>query len=110
KDRLILDSLKEDSAAKSDGKQPSHEQALLKIYQRLRPGNPPQLEKARELFKEKFHDANRYRLGKVGRFRINRKFDQDIPETEMTLQPLDHLTALRYLRNRRAGGGHHHRT
>ena len=35
----------------------SHEEALLKIYQRLRPGNPPQLEKARELFREKFFDS-----------------------------------------------------
>ena len=67
----------------------THEEALLKIYQRLRPGNPPQLEKAKELFREKFQDPNRYRLGKVGRFRINRKFDQDIPETEMTLRSLD---------------------
>ncbi len=91
KDRLILDSMKEDHATKT------HEQALLKIYQRLRPGNPPQLEKAKELFKEKFQDPNRYRLGKVGRFRINRKFDQDIPETEMTLHALDYLNAIRYV-------------
>lgn len=49
---------------------------LLKIYQRLRQGNPPQLEKATDLFKEKFFDVNRYRLGRVGRFRINRKFHQ----------------------------------
>jgi DNA-directed RNA polymerase subunit beta len=100
KDRLIIDSIKEDSATKT------HEQALLKIYQRLRPGNPPQLEKAKELFKEKFHDANRYRLGKVGRFRINRKFDQDIPETEMTLQSLDYLNAIRYVMKLRSGEGH----
>src|SRR5262249_26290779 len=57
-DPLILASLREDPTS-------THEEALLKIYQRLRPGNPPQLEKAKELFKEKFHDPNRYRLGKV---------------------------------------------
>jgi DNA-directed RNA polymerase subunit beta len=90
KDQLILLSLNEDPTN-------THEEALLKIYQRLRPGNPPQLEKARELFKEKFQDANRYRLGRVGRFRINRKFDQDIPETDMTLQSLDYLNAIRYI-------------
>ncbi len=100
KDRLILDSIKEDAATKTT------EAALLKIYQRLRPGNPPQLEKAKELFKEKFHDANRYRLGKVGRFRINRKFDQDIPESEMTLQSLDYLNAIRYVMRLRSGEGH----
>jgi DNA-directed RNA polymerase subunit beta len=99
KDPLILTSLNEDPTS-------THEEALLKIYQRLRPGNPPQLEKAIELFKEKFQDANRYRLGKVGRFRINRKFDQDIPESEMTLRPLDYLNAIRYILRLRANDGH----
>ena len=54
-----------------------HEAALLKIYNRLRPGNPPQIDKAKNLFDEKFRDPNRYRLGRVGRFRINRKFEHD---------------------------------
>lgn len=90
RDRLILDSLNEDPTN-------THEEALLKIYQRLRPGNPPQLEKAKELFKEKFQDPNRYRLGKVGRFRINRKFDQNVSEDEMTLGVTDYLNAIRYI-------------
>jgi DNA-directed RNA polymerase subunit beta len=96
RDELILTSLKEDPTN-------THEEALLKIYQRLRPGNPPQLEKAKQLFEEKFKDANRYRLGKVGRFRINRKFDQNIPEGEMTLNALDYLNAIRYVMKLRAG-------
>ena len=75
----------------------SHEDALLRIYQRLRPGNPPQLEKASELFNEKFFDVNRYRLGRVGRFRVNRKFDQSIPDTEMTLRPEDVVNAMKYV-------------
>ena len=75
----------------------SHEDALLRIYQRLRPGNPPQLEKASELFSEKFFDVNRYRLGRVGRFRVNRKFDQNIPDTEMTLRPEDVVNAIKYV-------------
>jgi DNA-directed RNA polymerase subunit beta len=99
KDNLILASLQEDPTN-------THEEALLKIYQRLRPGNPPQLEKAKELFKEKFQDANRYRLGKVGRFRINRKFDQDIDEGEMTLRSLDYLNAIRYIMRLRDHQGH----
>jgi DNA-directed RNA polymerase subunit beta len=89
-DPVIINSLKEDPTN-------THEKALLKIYQRLRPGNPPQLEKARELFKEKFQDPNRYRLGKVGRFRINRKFNQDVPESEMTLRAIDFLNSIRYI-------------
>ena len=89
-DELILNSIAEDNTV-------SHEEALLRIYQRLRPGNPQQLEKATDLFKEKFFDVNRYRLGRVGRFRINRKFQQDIPDMAMTLRPEDFVNAIRYL-------------
>ncbi len=96
KDALILTSLLDDGTD-------SHEAALLKIYQRLRPGNPAALEKARELFKEKFADQNRYRLGRVGRFRINRKFDQNVPETEMTLRAVDFVNAIKYLLELRSG-------
>ena len=99
RDPLILQSLQEDPTT-------DHESALLRIYQRLRPGNPPQLEKARELFHEKFFDTNRYRLGKVGRFRINRKFNQDIPEDRMTLAPEDYVNAIRYILNLRQRQGH----
>ena len=87
---LIFNTLAEDNTA-------SHEEALLRIYQRLRPGNPPQLEKARTLFVEKFYDENRYRLGKVGRFRLNRKLDLGVEESEMTLRPDDMIAAIRYL-------------
>lgn len=87
---LIFNSLQEDNTA-------SHEEALLRIYQRLRPGNPPQLEKAKALFAEKFFDTNRYRLGKVGRFRINRKLGLKVSDNEMTLRPEDLLASVRYL-------------
>jgi DNA-directed RNA polymerase subunit beta len=87
---LILNSLEEDATG-------SHEEALLRIYQRLRPGNPPQLEKAKALFHEKFYDTNRYRLGRVGRFRINRKLGLNVPETEMTLRPEDLISAVKYV-------------
>ena len=95
-DLLALSSILEDPTS-------THEDALLRIYQRLRPGNPPQLEKAVELFKEKFYDVNRYRLGRVGRFRINRKFDQSIPDSEMTLKAEDVVNAIRYVIKLRIG-------
>src|SRR5438874_6202719 len=98
-DPLILNTLREDTAE-------SHEQALLKIYARLRPGNPPQLDKAETLFEEKFFDENRYRLGRVGRFRINRKFDQNVPETVMTLRSEDLVNSLRYMFKLRSGEGY----
>jgi len=83
--------------ALADDPTSSHEEALLRIYQRLRPGNPPQLEKARILFHEKFYDVNRYRLGRVGRFRINRKLGLGVSEKEMTLRPGDLIAAISYL-------------
>ncbi|MFL5329910.1 MAG: DNA-directed RNA polymerase subunit beta [Gemmataceae bacterium] len=98
KENIVIASLAEDNTR-------THEESLLKIYQRLRPGNPPQLEKARELFKEKFQDANRYRLGKVGRFRINRKFGLKTDEGEMTLTSDDYVQAIRYLLNLRETKG-----
>ncbi len=97
-DALILNTLAEDTSR-------SHEEALLKIYTRLRPGNPPQLDKAKKLFHEKFFDPARYRLGRVGRFRINRKFEQDVPLTEMVLRPEDFVGALKYIMALRAGEG-----
>ncbi len=87
---LLLNALADDNTA-------SHEEALLRIYQRLRPGNPPQLEKAKALFHEKFCDTNRYRLGRVGRFRINRKFGLNVSEDEMTLRSEDLIAAMKYL-------------
>ncbi|MHC4657580.1 MAG: DNA-directed RNA polymerase subunit beta [Planctomycetota bacterium] len=90
RDTLILNTLAEDDCQ-------SHEQALLKFYVRLRPGNPPNEEKAKTFFAEKFSDSNRYRLGKVGRFRLNRKFGQDVDENEMTLRPEDFLNTMRYI-------------
>ncbi len=90
RDAIILNTLAEDDCQ-------SHEQALLKFYMRLRPGSPPNEEKARLFFAEKFFDSNRYRLGKVGRFRINRKFNQTVDEDEMTLRPEDFLNTMKYI-------------
>jgi len=101
RNQLIINSLADDNTS-------SHEEALLRIYQRLRPGNPPQLERARALFQEKFFDTNRYRLGRVGRFRINRKLGLGVPEKEMTLRPEDILESIRYLLELAVPGGKAH--
>ncbi|MGA2582716.1 MAG: DNA-directed RNA polymerase subunit beta [Tepidisphaeraceae bacterium] len=98
-DPLILNTLAEDAAD-------SYKDALLRIYARLRPGNPPQLDKAQTLFEEKFFDENRYRLGRVGRFRINRKFDQNVPESVMTLRSEDLVNSLKYMFRLRSGEGY----
>src|SRR3989339_95990 len=95
-DPLILDSLESDFTK-------SHEDALLKIYVRFRPGNPQQVEKAKQLFYDKFFDAKRYRLGSVGRFRLNRKLGHNINEAVMTLQKEDYVEAIRYIMKLRKG-------
>ena len=98
RDPLILNTLREDGSK-------NHEDALIRIYQRLRPGNPSNITKAKELFHDKFFNSNKYRLGRVGRFRINRKFSQAIPETEMTLHKEDIINSIQYIMRLRAKEG-----
>lgn len=97
-DIIILNTLADDSCK-------SHEEALLKFYMKLRPGNPPNAEKAKSFFEEKFFDTNRYRLGKVGRFRLNRKFNQSVGEDEMSLRPEDFLNSMKYILSLRSNEG-----
>ena len=96
RNKLLLNSLDDDKSS-------SHEEALLLFYRRMRPGNPPQLEKAKDLFNEKFFDTNRYRLGRVGRFRMNRKLGMEVDLDEMSLNAGDIIAAISYL-NRLWGG------
>ena len=97
-DPLILNTVAEEKLEQfGEVAESEYEAALLKIYTRLRPGNPPQVEKAKQLFVEKFLDENRYRLGKVGRFRINRKFDLDVPEDQMFIRAEDFLRVIQYM-------------
>jgi len=98
-DPLILNTLAEDPTA-------THEQALLFIYSRLRPGNPPSLDRAEELFRDRFFDPDRYRLGSVGRFRLNNKFDHGVSENVMTLHPDDIIRAIKYIIGLRRNEGH----
>ncbi|MFM7051047.1 MAG: DNA-directed RNA polymerase subunit beta, partial [Planctomycetota bacterium] len=112
-DPLILNTLAEEKLDFLAGVT-EHEAALLKIYGRLRPGNPPQIDKAKALFQEKFFDENRYRLGRVGRFRINRKFEHDatycvdgkqgkVPEEKVQhIRAQDFLAVIRYMLDLRA--------
>ncbi len=101
-DPLILNTLAEERLDQFE-EHAEQDAAFLKIYGRLRPGNPPQVEKAKQLFREKFFDLNRYRLGKVGRFRINRKFNFDVPETEMFIQENDFIQVVQYMLDMRSG-------
>jgi len=96
RNKLLLNSLVED-------KSKSNSNALLLIYKRLRPGNPVLIDKARELFREKFFDPSRYRLGRVGRFRMNRKLKTNVDLEETVLCVEDVVSAVSYL-NKLWGG------
>ncbi len=95
-DALILNTVAEERLDQFEVES-EYDAAMLKVYTKLRPGNPPQVEKAKQLFVEKFYDANRYRLGKVGRFRLNRKFGLDAPEDQMFLSAEDFLRVVQYV-------------
>jgi DNA-directed RNA polymerase subunit beta len=63
------------------------EDAIMEIYRRLRPGDPPTLETAKQLFNNLFFNPERYDLSRVGRLKLNYKFYRDLPEEQRP--PLD---------------------
>jgi len=81
------------------------EDALTRIYNLLRPGDPPNIETARGLLDRLFFNAKRYNLGDVGRYRINRRLDVGIPFESTILHLEDFLAILRYLLQLRVGQG-----
>ena len=81
------------------------EEALIKIFERLRPGDPPSLDAATALFKSLFFDSSRYDLSCVGRMKINYKFGMDIPVEETTLCNEDINMTIRYLVDLNNGKG-----
>ncbi|MCY4643760.1 MAG: DNA-directed RNA polymerase subunit beta [Bacteriovoracales bacterium] len=73
------------------------EEALIKIFERLRPGEPPTLEAAGSLFESLFFDKGRYDLSRVGRMKINYKFGTDVPVDYTILTKEDITMTIRYL-------------
>ncbi|MFN7684159.1 MAG: DNA-directed RNA polymerase subunit beta [Oligoflexia bacterium] len=76
----------------------SPEEALIEIYKRMRPGDPPTIEAARQLFDNLFFNADRYDLSRVGRLKLNYKFPENkVPVETTTLSKQDILSTLFYL-------------
>ena len=73
------------------------EEALVELYKRLRPGEPPTPEAGRTLLEGLFFNPLRYDLAKVGRYKINKKLKLDIPGDTVTLVPEDLVASLRYI-------------
>jgi DNA-directed RNA polymerase subunit beta len=83
----------------------SPEEAILEIYKRLRPGDPPTRETATNLFMNLFFNAERYDLSKVGRLKLNYKFGIDEPLEMSILTKRDIVEVVRYLIDLKNGKG-----
>jgi len=87
------------------------EDAIMEIYRRLRPGDPPTLETAKQLFHNLFFNMERYDLSTVGRLKLNYKFYRDMPEEQKpnleqtVLSPGDILETVRHLIELKNGRG-----
>lgn len=77
----------------------SEEEALIELYKKLRPGEPPTVSGGQQLLESRFFDPKRYDLGRVGRYKLNRKLQLNIPDSVRILTPEDILAAIDYLIN-----------
>ena len=75
----------------------SQDDALLDIYRKLRPGEPPTLENARNLIDNFYFNTKRYDLAKVGRYKVNRKLGLDLPLNQSVLTLDDVLATIEYI-------------
>jgi len=84
---------------KSNIEQVTEEEALLIVYNKLRPNEPSTLIIAKQMLYARFFDPKKYDLGEVGRYKINQKLNLKIPANFRVLSPQDILLAIDYLIN-----------
>jgi DNA-directed RNA polymerase subunit beta len=75
----------------------THEEALIEIYRRLRPGDPPTLDSSRSLFENMFFNPQKYDFSRVGRLKLNTKLKLNTPLDERILHPQDFYEVIKYL-------------
>jgi DNA-directed RNA polymerase subunit beta len=97
--RFLPETLERDSAK-------TQNEALLELYRRLRPGDPPTLDNARNLLNSLFFNFRRYDLGRVGRYKLNKRLDLTTPSTQRVLTGDDLLAIVR--RMIELNNGQHH--
>jgi DNA-directed RNA polymerase subunit beta len=83
----------------------TREDALFDIYRVMRPGEPPTLDSAQNMFQSLFFDAERYDLSAVGRVKMNMRLELDAPDTHRTLRKEDILAVIKTLVDLRDGKG-----
>src|SRR3954449_11283650 len=83
----------------------TREDALFDIYRVMRPGEPPTIDSAQNMFQSLFFDSERYDLSAVGRVKMNMRLDLDAPDTHRTLRKEDILAVIKTLVDLRDGKG-----
>nr|WP_236825804.1 MULTISPECIES: DNA-directed RNA polymerase subunit beta [unclassified Blastococcus] len=96
----VLATLEKDHIAGQD-------EALLDIYRKLRPGEPPTRESAQALLENLFFNPKRYDLAKVGRYKVNKKLGVEVPQSTSTLTEDDIVATIEYVVRLHAGEPDH---
>ena len=101
-DNEIMDSLRHpefyQKTLEKEGN-PTEEEALIELYKKLRPGEPPTVSGGQQLLESRFFDPKRYDLGRVGRYKLNKKLRLSELDVTRVLTPKDILCAIDYLIN-----------
>jgi DNA-directed RNA polymerase subunit beta len=97
--RYIPETLQRDPSKTQD-------EALLEFYRRLRPGDPPTVDNARNLLNSLFFNFRRYDLGKVGRYKLNKRLEIDVPITQRVLTNEDLVQIIATMIKLNLGQGH----
>jgi DNA-directed RNA polymerase subunit beta len=99
---LVLDKVKEERGREEEASVMEH-MALLEVHKNLRPGDPPTMDSARSLLNSFFFDTKRYDMGRVGRYKLNRKLAGTVPNDVHTLTLDDIIAGIKYLVQMDAG-------
>ena len=75
------------------------DEALVEVYKKLRPGDPATPAGGRSILEARFFDEKKYDIGKVGRYKLNKKLGLNLPETQRTITIQDIVAGIEYLIN-----------
>jgi len=103
----VIDQREEETLVKTLKKDLAHdrETALKEIFRKFRPGDPSSVQQAATALDRLFKEEKKYDLTRVGRYKINQKLGLDVPEDIRLIQPIDFLTAIKYLLRLKNGEG-----
>lgn len=95
---LLQNTLEKDTTA-------SREEALIELYEKMRPGEPAVIDTSTEFLHQLFFDSRRYDLGKVGRYKLNRRLKQEVDQETTVLVKEDIVNTVKYLIRLQNGQG-----